>query len=76
VPIYGFTYATLLALAGELVLILMIPMLWFIWAQGATRCYDVGNSGWWQLIPFYGLWLLFQDGQPGSNNYGENPKGV
>jgi uncharacterized membrane protein YhaH (DUF805 family) len=76
VLIYGFTYATILALAGELALILMIPMLWFIWAQGAKRCHDVGNSGWWQLIPFYGLWLLFQDGQPGSNNYGENPKGV
>lgn len=53
-----------------------IPYLWFIWAQGAKRCHDVGNSGWWQLIPFYGLWMLFQDGQPGPNQYGENPKGI
>lgn len=53
-----------------------IPLLWFLWAQGAKRCHDVGNSGWWQLIPFYALWLLFQDGQPGPNQYGENPKGI
>jgi uncharacterized membrane protein YhaH (DUF805 family) len=53
-----------------------IPMLWVLWAQGAKRCHDVGNNGWWQLIPFYGFWLIFQDGQPGSNQYGENPKGI
>lgn len=53
-----------------------IPLLWFLWAQGAKRCHDVGNSGWWQLIPFYALWLLFQDGQPGQNQYGDNPKGI
>jgi uncharacterized membrane protein YhaH (DUF805 family) len=53
-----------------------IPMLWFLWAQGAKRCHDVGNNGWWQIIPFYALWLLFQDGQPGTNKYGENPKGI
>lgn len=57
-------------------LIFLIPMLWFLWAQGAKRCHDLGNSGWWQLIPFYGFWLLFQDGQHGANQYGNNPKGI
>lgn len=52
-----------------------IPMLWFLFAQGAKRCHDVGNNGLWQIIPFYIFWLLFQDGQPGSNEYGNNPKG-
>lgn len=58
------------------VLILLIPMVWFVWAQSAKRCHDLGNSGWYQLIPFYFFWLLFQDGQPGMNEYGDNPKGV
>ena len=61
---------------GVIILLGMIPLLWFLWAQGAKRCHDVGNSGWWQLIPFYAFWLLFQDGQYGSNQYGENPKGI
>lgn len=59
---------------GIIILIGLIPLLWFLWAQGSKRCHDLGNSGWWQLIPFYGLWLIFQDGQSGSNQYGENPK--
>ena len=61
---------------ASILLLGYIPLLWFLWAQGAKRCHDVGNSGWWQLIPFYGFWLLFQDGQHGTNQYGENPKGI
>jgi uncharacterized membrane protein YhaH (DUF805 family) len=63
-------------LITALLVLVYIPYCWFIWAQGAKRCHDLGNSGWWQLIPFYGLWLLFQDGQVGANQYGENPKGI
>lgn len=73
--IYAVAYGILSAISasgGEggavLVLIFLIPMLCFLWAQGAKRCHDVGNSGWWQLIPFYVLWLLFQDGQPDQIN--------
>ena len=55
--------------------LLMIPALWFLWAQGAKRCHDLGNSGWWQIIPFYGFWLLFQKGMFGQNEYDEDPKG-
>jgi len=50
---------------------------------GVRRLHDIGKSGWWLLlsfIPIIGvLVLLFwfiQDSQPGSNEYGPNPKGV
>ena len=50
---------------------------------GVRRLHDIGRSGWWLLlsfIPIIGvLVLLFwfiQDSQPGSNEYGPNPKGV
>lgn len=45
-----------------------------MWSQGARRCHDLGNSGWMQLVPFYFLWMIFQEGQPGVNEYGESPK--
>lgn len=51
-----------------------IPLLWFLWAQNAKRCHDVGNSGWYQIIPLYFFWLLFEGGQRGNNEYGSNPK--
>lgn len=56
------------------ILITFIPMLWFLWAQGAKRCHDRGNSGWYQIIPFYFFWMLFADGEDGINDYGDNPK--
>ncbi len=62
--------------ASMIFLIIYIPLIWFMIAQAAKRCHDRGNSGWWQLIPFYGLWLLFADSEPGSNEYGPNPKDV
>lgn len=50
-------------------------------AVGARRLHDIGKSGWFQLvalIPFVGVIVLIywfaQDGVPGSNEYGENPK--
>ena len=57
-------------------LLIVIPLVWFVWAQGAKRCHDLDKSGWWQLIPFYFFVLLFQDGEPGMNEYGPNPKGI
>jgi len=55
-------------------MLLYIPLVWFLWAQGAKRCHDIEKSGWWQIIPFYVLWMLFQSGTEGENEFGEDPK--
>jgi uncharacterized membrane protein YhaH (DUF805 family) len=56
------------------VFVLYIFPAWFSWAQGAKRCHDLGNSGWFQVIPFYGFWLIFAEGTRGWNEYGRDPK--
>ncbi len=54
--------------------LVMIPFIWFILAQGAKRCHDRGNSGWYQIIPFYIFWMLFAEGDKGVNDYGNSSK--
>jgi uncharacterized membrane protein YhaH (DUF805 family) len=52
-------------------------------SAGTRRLHDTGRSGWWQLIgiiPIVG-WILVivwyaTDSNPGSNQYGPNPKGA
>jgi uncharacterized membrane protein YhaH (DUF805 family) len=61
--------------AGAIIfLVILIPVLWFLWAQGAKRCHDIGKSGWFQIIPFYFFVLLFREGHQARNEYGSNPK--
>ena len=60
--------------APVLYLLVLIPLCWIKLATGAKRCHDLGHSGWWQIIPFYPVWMAFQDGEPGTNEYGPNPK--
>ncbi len=74
--IYIVAYAITIGLAkaSSIFGISFIPMLWFLWAQGAKRCHDRGNSGWYQLIPFYALWMLFAEGDMTENEYGNSPK--
>ena len=54
--------------------LLMIPGFWFLWAQGAKRCHDLGHSGWFMFIPFYILWMLFVPGDRETTGYGTSPK--
>ncbi len=56
-------------------LVYVIIGTWFQIAQSTKRCHDIGHSGWWQLIPFYGFWLLFDEGDGTMpNEYGESAK--
>jgi uncharacterized membrane protein YhaH (DUF805 family) len=54
--------------------IIIIVFSIFLIIQGIKRMHDVGKSGWYMLIPIYGLILLFTDSTPDKNEYGENPK--
>jgi uncharacterized membrane protein YhaH (DUF805 family) len=75
--VFGAAFINSLVKTGGFSLIGLanIPMYWFLWAQGAKRCHDLGNSGWWQIIPFYVFWLIFADSNSEINQYGRNPKG-
>lgn len=48
--------------------IVMGILCWFCFAQGAKRCHDLGHNGWWQLIPFYVIWMFFVKGQENNHN--------
>jgi uncharacterized membrane protein YhaH (DUF805 family) len=60
-------------LIGFVIFGFQLALLWWILAYGAKRCHDLGNSGFYQLIPFYFLFMLFQKGDVGDNFYGQNP---
>lgn len=60
---------------GGLFGFLLIVPVWFFIAQAVKRCHDRGNSGWYVIIPFYVLILIFAEGEIGENKYGPNPKG-
>jgi len=56
--IYLICYAILMGILSSksdgigILGIAFIPMVWFLWAQGAKRCHDLGKSGFytWGLL--------------------------
>lgn len=53
--------------------LIVLPLIWIMLAQGAKRCHDIGKSGFWQIIPFYFLVMIFQVGTGELNEYGYPP---
>lgn len=60
-------------------------MWWFWWfinavlsfllvIQAIKRSHDMGDTGWYVIIPFYILALLFVKGDKGINRFGSDPK--
>jgi len=54
--------------------VVQIFVVWFFVSQVTKRCHDLGKPGWWGLIPFYVVLLIFQKGTPEFNKYGRSPK--
>lgn len=66
-------------LGGIYILAVLIPGI----AVSVRRLHDTDRSGWWLLIaviPLIGaivlLVFMVQEGKPGENQYGSNPKGA
>jgi len=71
------------AQGGLLELVFALAMVIPSIALAVRRLHDIGKSGWWYLIgliPLIGalvlLYFFVLDSQPGSNQYGPNPKGL
>lgn len=80
--IYSFLYLIFLVMQDSypsditvgLIGLLFLPYIWVLIASSVKRSHDIGNSGWYILIPFYGLFLGFKGSDEGENKYGLNPK--
>lgn len=63
-----------LAFLTILVIVFSLVNYLFFLAQSVKRCHDIGVSGFYVLIPFYVIVLIFFEGNKEINNYGTSPK--
>ncbi|MDF0734188.1 DUF805 domain-containing protein [Pseudomonas entomophila] len=57
--------------SGLFRLLVLVPSI----AVAVRRLHDGDHSGWWLLVPIVNLVFLIQNGTPGNNRFGPNPKG-
>ena len=59
-----------------LIYLKVIDVLFFVLFvfQCIKRCHDWGHSGWFILIPFMIIFLIFAEGDDDVNSFGTNPK--
>lgn len=48
-----------------------VAFFWFLYAQCAKRCHDLGKSGAWMFVPFWNVLLFFAEGEKQDNQYGQ-----
>jgi hypothetical protein len=72
--IYYFVLAFTSELPGLISSIAILSAIVFLLLQGSKRCHDVGVNGWYQLIQFFFIYLIFGKGIEGENEYRTNPK--
>ncbi|MDR2410966.1 MAG: DUF805 domain-containing protein [Bacteroidales bacterium] len=58
-------------LMGTLGLLIFSPFVILV-GKSVKRCHDLGVNGFYQLIPFFFLFMLFVKGQNCQNKYGKN----
>lgn len=59
---------------GSVILLFLactVAFFWFLYAQCAKRCHDLGKSGAWMFVPFWNILLFFAEGEKGENQYGQ-----
>ena len=61
---------------GVLTIIFAIVMFIPGLAVAVRRAHDQDKSGWFLLIPFYNVIMMFIEGTRGPNRYGPDPKGA
>lgn len=54
-----------------LILPCTVAFFWFLYAQCAKRCHDLGKSGAWMFVPFWNVLLFFAEGEKQDNQYGQ-----
>ena len=56
--------------------LLIIPLVTFLpyLSLCIRRMHDTDKSGWFSLVPIYGIILLFKSGTAGPNRFGDDPK--
>lgn len=78
--LFNFIFAVFVGIIAEIIKapILSVVYSFAIFLPGFTvgmrRMHDTGKKGWYFLIPIYNLILACTEGQPGSNEYGPDPK--
>lgn len=72
--IYDTTFKTSFYIFENFTFYVMpIIVITFMGIQIVKRIHDTNNSGWYALIPIYNIFLFFQKGTEGNNDYGIDP---